>query len=208
MAKRMTRGCDTADALAVGQRTNRHHVSVATYVALLRGINVGGHKKVSMDRLRELLGSLGHDGVATYLQSGNALFTSTATDVSELQSEIEERLATELGLDVKVLIRTCHELTAIMDANPFPAATREPSKLHVAFLSAAPHEDAVVRMKEARFGGDELVLGDRVAYLWYRDGAGRSKLTNDVLERRLGVTATSRNWNTVSKLLELACRED
>ena len=177
---------------------------MAGYVALVRGINVGGRKKVAMADLREALRALGYGDVETYLQSGNALFTTTGTGTGTdaLACEIEDELKARLDMDVKVLVRTGDELAAVVGANPFPHATAEPSKLHVAFLSANPDADRVASIDAARFEPDELRVGERALYLWYPNGAGRSKLSNDLLERKLGVTATSRNWNTVLHLLD------
>jgi uncharacterized protein (DUF1697 family) len=174
------------------------------YVALLRGINVGGRKKLSMGDLRHALSALGYEDVETYLQSGNALFSAPESDLDALARQIEEALKTQLDMDVKVLLRTPTDLAEVVEANPFPGATAEASKLHVAFLSATPDAGKVAELDPARFEPDELRVGERAVYLWYPNGAGRSKLTNDVLERKLGVTATSRNWNTVLKLLEKA----
>lgn len=174
------------------------------YVALLRGINVGGHKKVAMGDLREALGALGYEDVETYLQSGNAVFTTDTTDPDALAGGIEEELRSRLGMDVKVLARTAAELAQVVERNPFPEGTTEPKKLHVAFLSAAPDGERVAALDPTPFQPDELRLGDRAVYLWYPNGYGRTKLTNDVLERKLGVTATTRNWNTVLALLERA----
>ncbi len=175
-----------------------------TYVALLRGINVGGHKSVGMEDLRAMLRDLGHAEVETYLRSGNAIFASPRQDATALEGEIEAQVENQLGLDVKVLLRTPSELAGVVAANPFPAATAEPSKLHVAFVSAMPGAARLAGMDPAQFEPDELRPGDGVIYLWYPNGAGRSKLTNDLIERRFGVTSTSRNWNTVTKLLERA----
>lgn len=179
-------------------------MGMTRYVALVRGINVGGHKKVAMDDLRELLRSLGLTDVVTHLQSGNAIFTGDRDRARQLEQELEGAVRRQLGLDAKVLIRTREELAKIVAANPLTAATREPAKLHVAFLSARPEPDRVTAIDATQFEPDQFRLGDRVLYVWYRNGVGRTKLTNDVIERRLGVTATSRNWNTVTKLLELA----
>lgn len=155
-----------------------------------------------MGDLREALRALGCGEVETYLQSGNATFTTTETDADALAGDIEEGLKSRLEIDVKVLVRTAEELAAAVRANPFPHATAEPSKLHVAFLSAAPDADRLSAIDGARFEPDQLGVGEREVYLWYPNGAGRSKLTNDLLERTLGVTATTRNWNTVRNLLD------
>lgn len=174
------------------------------YVALFRGINVGGHKKVAMGDLREVLGALGYEEVETYLQSGNALFTTAATESDAVGGEIAQALRSRLGMEVKVLVRTASELAEVVEGNPFPEGTAEPKKLHVAFLWGAPDDERVAALDAAPYEPDELRLGDRAVYLWYPNGYGRTKLTNDVLERKLGVTATTRNWNTVVNLLERA----
>lgn len=176
---------------------------VARYLALFRGINVGGHRKIPMSDLRVLVASLGFSGVETYLQSGNALFTTERPDTAALAAEMEEAIATRLGLDVKVLVRSRRDLAEVVAGNPFPEVTADPSKLHVAFLSAAPDAGRAARLDPDSFAPERFRLDRKAVYLWYPNGAGRAKLTNDVLERRLGVTATSRNWNTVVKLLEL-----
>jgi uncharacterized protein (DUF1697 family) len=179
---------------------------VTRYVALLRGINVGGNKRIAMADLRETLESLGHEDVATMLQSGNALFMSPDADPDRLASAIERAIEARHRMDVKVLVRTGPELARVVAANPLPEAASEPAKLHVAFLSAEPEAGRIGSLDAARSEHEVISPGKRALYIWYGDGAGRSKLTNDLLERRLGVTATSRNWNTVTKLADLANR--
>jgi uncharacterized protein (DUF1697 family) len=173
------------------------------YVALLRGINVGGHAKVSMTELRELVSSLGHSEVSTYIQSGNVLFTSSRDDPATIAQEIEDRIAIDQGLAVKVLIRTPDELAAVVEDNPFLREMKSPTGLYVSFLSESLDEARLAEIDAERFAPDEFRLGDRVIYLWYPNGAGRTKLTIDVWERRFGLSATTRNWNTVTKLLSL-----
>jgi uncharacterized protein (DUF1697 family) len=173
------------------------------YVALLRGINVGGHAKLSMTHLRELLQSLGYTDVMTYLQSGNALFTSPRDDPTELAREIEDQISRDLGLGIKVLIRTREELATVVDGNPFPNATMSPTRHHVSFLSAPPNGERLAEIDPRQFEPDQFRVGDQVMYLWYPDGSGRTKLSNEFWERRLKVSATTRNWNTVTKLLSL-----
>jgi uncharacterized protein (DUF1697 family) len=173
------------------------------YVALLRGINVGGNKKLSMADLRELLLSLGYADVMTYLQSGNALFTSPRDDPTELAQKIEHQIARDLGLQVSVLIRTRQELATVVEGNPFQSATATPTRLHVSFLSASPNGERLAEIDPGRFEPDEFRIGDRVIYLLLPDGFHGTKLTNEFWERRLGLRATTRNWNTVTKLLSL-----
>lgn len=156
-----------------------------------------------MGDLRDALGSLGYHDVETYLQSGNAIFTSgkaARTVGREIETEVERRF----GHAVKVLVRTPQELEAVVAGNPFPEASSEPTKVHVAFLSGAPDPDGIAGIDPARFAPDELRLGDRAVYLRFPNGAGRTNLAGDLLERRLGVTGTSRNWRTVCALLERA----
>jgi uncharacterized protein (DUF1697 family) len=157
-----------------------------------------------MQDLRELLSSLGHTDVVTYLQSGNAVFTSPRHDGARLAAEIEEQMAIRLNLDVTVLVRSRDNLARVVAANPLPEATTEPARLHVAFLASGPKPEVFSAITRSQFPDEVLRGGDCVVYIWYRNGVGRSKLTTDVLERRLGVRTTLRNWNTVTKLLSLA----
>src|SRR4051794_16056261 len=126
------------------------------YVALLRGINVGGNKKISMADLRALLSSLGHTDVTTYLQSGNALFNGPRDDSDVLRQEIERRIASDLGLNVKVLVRTPEELERVVAGNPFPEAAISPTKLHVCFLSSQPDQARLAAVDPRQFEPDEF----------------------------------------------------
>ena len=174
-----------------------------TYVALLRGINVGGHQKIRMSDLRTLMEGLGHEAVATYLQSGNAVFRSPRKGDAGLASALEKAIAGELGLTVTVLVRSAAELAGVVDGTPYGDRGADAKQLHVAFLSAAPTAAAVKKLDAAQFAPDELEVAGREVYLHYPNGYGRTKLTNAVLERRLGVAATTRNWRTVTALAEL-----
>jgi uncharacterized protein (DUF1697 family) len=168
-------------------------------VALLRGINVGGRSTLPMPALKTSLEALGHEDVVTYIQSGNVVFTSASKDPGQ---EIEERIADDFGLSVAVMVRTPAELKRIVKANPFPKVT-DGKKLHVVFLSGRPAKKAADALDPDRSPPDELVLKGRELYVHYPNGQGRSKLTNDWIEKTLGVRGTSRNWNTVLKLVEL-----
>jgi len=185
-------------------RPVRHHAQVPRYVALLRGINVGRNRKVAMADLRELLEELGQRDVRTYVQSGNAVFTSARRGTDALAGEIERAIAERLKLDVRVLVRTARELARVVDANPLPHATRDPARFNVIFLGADPAPDRVTAIDPAAFEPEEFRFGDRVVYAWYRNGTQASKLDKVLSERGLGVTTTARNWNTVTKLLALA----
>ena len=177
--------------------------NVTRYVALLRGVNVGGHNKVPMAGLRSALEALGHHDVATYVQSGNAVFTAEPTDSAALGAGIAGRLTAEFGLAVDVQVRTAAELARVIASNPLGAALAEPAKLHAVFLSDQPDPGCFASLDRSLFPSEELALGERVLYVWYHDGAGRSKLTADLLDRRLRVRTTARNWRTVTALADL-----
>jgi uncharacterized protein (DUF1697 family) len=176
---------------------------VNTFVALLRGINVGGRTMVSMPELRSLFESLGHADVSTYVQSGNVVFRSSTGDGKALAAELEERIRSAFDVSPAVLLRTPEELAEVAAANPFLERESDFLKLHVVFLSAAPAADAVEELDPNRSPPDEFSVLGREIYLHLPNGAGRSKLTIDYFEKRLGVRATARNWKTVTKLLEL-----
>ncbi|MGZ6213790.1 MAG: DUF1697 domain-containing protein [Candidatus Limnocylindria bacterium] len=177
---------------------------MTTYVALLRGINLGGRQRIAMERLRAVFVSLGHESVTTYVQSGNVVFTSRIEDAGALAAGIEQRIAEELELEVSVVTRRAGELVEVLDGNPFLRRRADPSKLHVTFLGDAPDESAVALVDADRYAPDELVVAGREVYLHCPGGYGRTKLTNAFFEQRLGVVATTRNWRTVTKLVELS----
>jgi uncharacterized protein (DUF1697 family) len=173
------------------------------YAALLRGINVGGNKKVAMAQLRELLADLGYTDVVTYLQSGNAVFASPVADPQALGRAIADGITERFGMSVSVVIRTGAELAAALSSSPLPGEPENPSRFFVAFLAAEPTASSIKAIAAESFHPDQLWVSGREAYLWCPDGAADTKLTNAFLEKRLGVTATSRNWNTVTKLVSL-----
>jgi len=178
---------------------------VRTYVALLRGINVGGRTKIAMADLRKLFAALGAEDVATYVQSGNVVFKSGAPAPALAQS-IEGRIAEELGLRVTVVVRTAADLAKIVSANPFGDRGAEPTKLHVVFLAEKPAAARVRALDATRGEPDEFRVVGREIYLHYPNGSGRSKVTNAWFEKELGVRGTARNWRTVTTLAELAGR--
>ncbi|MEV7190285.1 DUF1697 domain-containing protein [Streptomyces sp. NPDC093510] len=180
-------------------------MAIRTYAALLRGINVGGHKKVPMADLRALLEGLGHGGVRTYLQSGNAVFTADHGDEESLAAEARAAIAERFGFAVDVLVRDSAYLRAVRDACPFPAAELQPKQLHVTYFSAPVGPDRFTAVDQPAFLPEEFRLGDRVLYLYAPDGLGRSKLGEQLSRPALtkGVIATTRNWNTVTQLVEM-----
>jgi len=171
---------------------------MTTCVVLLRGVNVGGNNRVAMADLRALLDDVGCRNVQTYLQSGNAVVVAKPTGLAR---RVEAALQRELGLDVRVMVRTASELADVVAANPFPQRVATPKLLHVAFYDRQP-EASVIDEVGADHGNDQLVLGDRVLYLSYAGTSHDSQLVAAL--RRIGGVSTARNWTTVTKLLTLA----
>ncbi|MCX4987771.1 MULTISPECIES: DUF1697 domain-containing protein [unclassified Streptomyces] len=176
-----------------------------TYAALLRGINVGGAKKVPMAELRTLMEGLGYGDVRTYLQSGNAVFSSGHGDEDSLAEELSGAIEKHFGFGVGVLVRDHGYLRTVREACPFPAAELEAKQLHITYFSDPVDAGRFASVEPAVFLPEEFRLGDRVLYLYAPDGLGRSKLAEALAKPRLlkGVLATTRNWNTVVKLEEL-----
>jgi uncharacterized protein (DUF1697 family) len=174
---------------------------MTTYVALLRGINVGGRAKVPMAGLRAVCEDLGCTDVRTYLQSGNVVLGSTMKPAA-LRDALEQAVGTELGVPAKIMIRTHAQLAKVVGGQPYQAD--DPRHLAVGFLGAAPGKDGLAAVAEIDLPPDEFtVAGDHV-YFSYPNGQGRSKLAAYPFEKRLGVPMTVRNWRTVTNLLELS----
>jgi uncharacterized protein (DUF1697 family) len=176
---------------------------VRTYVALLRGINLGRARKVAMADLRTWLTELGYENVRTFLQSGNALFRSDRTP-AELEREIGKRLGEQAGFEVRCLIRDHAELRRVVDADPFGDVATNHSRYAVAFLSERPKKARLATLDPDAFAPERFHIGKREIYVWYPDGIHQSRLNNELTERNLGVVATVRNWNTVRRLMEMS----
>ena len=176
-----------------------------TYAALLRGINVGGSRKVPMADLRTLMEDLGHAGVRSYLQSGQAVFTADHGDEETLAAELAGAIEKRFGFAVDVIVRDHAYLKAIADNCPFPAAELEPKQLHVTYFSAPVEAERFAEIDRDAHLPEEFRLGDRALYLFAPNGLGRSKLAEILSRPRInkGLIATSRNWNTVVKLVEM-----
>ncbi|MGW4299332.1 DUF1697 domain-containing protein [Streptomyces sp. NPDC004376] len=176
-----------------------------TYAALLRGINVGGAKKVPMADLRTLLTALGYDGVRTHLQSGQAVFSTETREEIALEVELSMAIHEHFGFSVDVIVRDHAYLSAVADACPFPADQLAPKQLHLTYFSEPVTADRFAEIDQAAYLPEDFRLGDRCLYLYAPDGLGRSKLAEALTRPRVtkGLIATSRNWNTVRKLVEL-----
>ena len=177
---------------------------MSIYVSMLRGINVGGKAQIRMETLREIYEESGFSKVRTYVQSGNVVFESGAQDPRGVEKHIEAQIEQTCGFSIPVFIRQEHELLEILSCNPFlNERAEDPGKLHVTFLQQAPHETAWSKLVSPSGISDEFSRGDMAVYLFCPDGYGKTKLTNGFFERKLGVPATTRNWNTVNALYKM-----
>jgi uncharacterized protein (DUF1697 family) len=176
-------------------------------VAFLKGINVGGHRRMSMTELREVLKGLGYQGVETYLQSGNVVLESDAPP-DRVAREIEEAIRKRFGVDVPVIVRTGEELAAIVARNPLAKVAHDPKRYLVTFLSAEPPPDRVRQVTAIDVSPEQVVFDGREVRSWHPNGIHRSPLAQLLTEQRLGVCASARNWATVTSLLDLVKRRD
>lgn len=175
------------------------------YIALLRGINVAGQKKVAMAELRKVLGHAGLENVQTYIQSGNIVFESESIDSEGLQKIIEKSICSGFGFEVPVLVVTAEQIGAILEASPFKASIEnESTKLYYVLLKRRPENDLKQRFLEELYPNEEFAITESCVYLLCKSGYGKAKLNNNLIERKLKVSATTRNHKTMSKLLEMA----
>ena len=172
---------------------------------MLKGINVGGRRIVRMDELKAVYISLGMKNVRTYIQSGNVLFESDSLKTEGLKSTIERSLEDKFGFRVSVIIRTADEMENIIVQCPFDNIDmkNDGSKIAVIFLSSVSDQNVLLELKNYIKPGEKLIPGSREIYLSCPEGFGKTKLTNQPVEQRLKVTATSRNWRSVNKMYEL-----
>ena len=178
-------------------------VEATTWIALFRGINVGGNNLMPMKSLAALLEKSGGKAVRTYIQSGNAVFRHAESDEAKLSAKIGKAVEQEFGFAPRLLLLTQRELMAASKANPYRQADAAPKSLHLAFLAELPKAPGLDALKAIKADTEEFMLKGRVFYLYTPAGFGISKLA-ERYEKLLGVTATARNWNTVNKLLEMA----
>lgn len=177
----------------------------ARRVALLRGINLASRRRVAMAELRELVEGLGYEDVATHLQSGNVVLTGSDPP-ERVARRMERAMAERFGFDVDVVVRTGAQLRGVVERNPFPDEAADGAKLLVLFLGAEPDPEAVRGLDDERAGDDRIRARGREIYVWCPDGVQRSPGLAAIERRRLGVTTTARNWNTVLKLAAMAGR--
>ena len=176
---------------------------MAKLIVLLRGINLGSRNRIAMPKLRELLADAGFDDVQTYVQSGNVVLSSRATP-TRVARRCERVIADELGLEIDVVVRTRNELAAVVRRNPLGKVAKNPKRYQVSFLDRKPTAAVLRKLKAAAVPPEQFTAIGRELYAWHPEGVARSKLWALLAGRGLGVTATARNWTTVTKLLELA----
>ncbi len=176
-----------------------------TYISMLRGINVGGQKKIRMEELRGLYKSLGLTSVRSYVQSGNVIFSSTEPDAGKLAGEIKAAIESNFGYAVDVFLRDAADFRRIVENNPFLNGRNEdPTKLHVTFLYRKPSAESTASLATPANIADEFYPGEMEIFVFCPNGYGRSKIANSFFERKLKIPTTTRNWKTVNTLLEIA----
>ena len=175
------------------------------FISILRGINVSGQKLIKMEALQKLYETLGFHNITTYVQSGNVIFASNEIDFRELEQKISRQIENDFGFDVPVIVLTIDKLKDVIENNPF---LKDPNKdhsfLHVTFLSSPADNYDLKTIEDKKQSGEEIFFSDNAVYLYCPNGYGKTKLTNNLLEAKLKVAATTRNWKTANKLLSLA----
>jgi uncharacterized protein (DUF1697 family) len=175
-----------------------------TFVSLFRGINVGGHRQIKMDQLKDLHASLGLRDVFSYIQSGNVIFQSDDTDETRIQKQLEDSVEQKFGFHVEVIVRSATELQDIIAKNPFQSQQdKESKRITVMFLAMEPDHVAQEDLLKTYVGVEELFIMGKELYIYYTQGIGRSKLSHAFIEKKLKTVGTARNWNTILQLQKL-----
>jgi uncharacterized protein (DUF1697 family) len=174
-----------------------------TYLALLRGVNVGGKNKLPMSDLVDICIEAGCKNVRTFIQSGNVIFNTNARSRAQLPGKITALIAERFGYRIPVTLRTLEKLSAVVANNPFLEQGGSEDALHVLFLADVPNPDVVAGLDPERSPGDAFLVRGQEIFLKLSNGAADSKLTNNYFDKKLGTISTGRNWRTVTKLLEL-----
>ena len=175
-----------------------------TYVALLRGINVGGNFKLPMKDLAAMFAKMGCTDVRTYIQSGNVIFRADDAVASRVPAVISKAIADRSGMKIPVVVRKADELRKVAEKNPFLARGTDDGRLYVYFLADRPAKTDVAKLDPARSLPHEFIVQGAEIYLYCPNGFGQTKLTNAYFDGKLGTVSTARNWRTVLKLLEMA----
>ncbi len=176
-----------------------------TYIAILRGINVGGNRIIKMDALTKLFSNLGFSNIKTYIQSGNVVFKYTKKNNQLTEKLIANAIKNTFNFDVPVIVFSLDELNTIIKNNPFVLdKTKDVAYLHLTFLAQQPNETNFIKIKDLNFNEDEFTLIDKTIYIYCPNGYGNTKLTNTFFETKLKVSATTRNFKTTHQLQTIA----
>jgi uncharacterized protein (DUF1697 family) len=176
-----------------------------TYISILRGINVSGHKMIKMEELKTLFLGLDLKNVSTYIQSGNIVFQFAPTKTETLSTLIEKKIEEKYKFDVPVITRKISEFKTVIDKNPFLKKRGiDTDKLHVTFLNSIPKKENADAIKNFEAGADKFVLYNKEVYVYCPNGYGNTKLNNNFFEKKLKVNATTRNLRTVGELIKIA----
>jgi uncharacterized protein (DUF1697 family) len=190
------------------EREDRENIAsnhMAVVISMLRAVNLAGHHRIKMDALRELYTSLKLRHPETYVQSGNVIFETQERDLERQAKRIERAIEKEFGFHADVIVRTPAQMRDVVARNPFAKRRDiEPGKLIVTFLAGDPGEPAREAVRKVKIGPEELRIEGRELYVYFPDGMGRSKLPVAAISRMLKVPGTARNWNSVTKMLEMA----
>jgi uncharacterized protein (DUF1697 family) len=178
-----------------------------TYISILRGINVSGHRMIKMDALKKMCSDLKFENVRTYIQSGNIIFQSKMADTQKISNAIKTTIEKVFGFDVPVLTLTPVEWKDVIRANPFlNDPSKDPSFFHITFLSDKPTKQAIEQLKQVDVKNDQYEIINKAIYLYCPNSYSNSKLTNNLFENKLKVTATTRNWKTTNEIYTIATK--
>jgi uncharacterized protein (DUF1697 family) len=179
--------------------------TMAVVIAMLRGVNVGGYRKLNMEALKTLCGGLGLRDVQTYIQSGNIVFREDSGDPGVVARKIEDGIERKFGFRPDVIVRTTSELRKVKSGNPFAKRPEvEPNRLLVLFMASTPGRQAREQIFALPCEPEEMHIKGRELYIYYPNGMARPKIPVARIEKLLGTSSTGRNWNTVNKLLAMA----
>ena len=175
------------------------------YIAILRGINVSGQKKIKMDQLRSMMEELNFHNIQTYNQSGNNTFYYKKVKTETVEKLIKKKIFDVFGFNVTVIVRNPEEIKEVLENNPFlKDKKKDITKMYVTFLSDKPLKENINKLKEYNYSPEEYLISGKDIYFYTPNGYGRAKMNNNFFENKLKVSATTRNWKTVNKLFEIS----
>jgi uncharacterized protein (DUF1697 family) len=174
-----------------------------TYVALLRGINVSGQRMINMKELKALFQKAGYENVMTYIQSGNIVFGSEEKNTKTIAKNIGDMIQNHYAFEVPVMVLSKENISDILDQNPYFDGKKDITKLHVTLLDDTPDAKLLASTRDEKYQSDEFTIDEKIIYLYCPDGYGMTKFSTMFFEKKLGVTATTRNWKTLEALQKL-----